>query len=200
MTPPPHEVPTVVGMLTVGKDPCRFLPGAYVQFLRIDGTELSDPVKDQKKVTGRLLDSLRTIDTLINTNVAVQTDILSRPVEQRSPDYPVAAIQQLVRNAVLHRTYESTNAPVRFYWFSDRIEINSPGGPFGHVNRRNFGQPGVTDYRNMHLAEVMGTLGYVQRFGAGIPIAGRACARNGNLPPEFVVDETHVLAILRRKP
>ena len=35
----------------------------------------------------------------------------------------------------------------------------------------NFGQPGVTDYRNPNLAEALRALGFVQRFGAGIAIA-----------------------------
>jgi len=76
-----------------------------------------------------------------------------------------------VRNAYMHRSYEATNAPVRVYWFSDRIEIHNPGGPFGSVTVENFGQPGVTDYRNPNLAEALRALGYVQRFGAGIAIA-----------------------------
>ncbi|HMX30161.1 MAG TPA: putative DNA binding domain-containing protein, partial [Blastocatellia bacterium] len=42
--------PTVLGLLTIGKEPRQFLPGAYIQFLRIDGTELTDPIKSQKEV------------------------------------------------------------------------------------------------------------------------------------------------------
>jgi len=84
------------------------------------------------------------------------------------------ALRQLTRNALMHRSYEATNAPVRVYWFDDRIEIHNPGGPFGGVTPENFGQPGVTDYRNPNLAEALHALGYVQRFGAGIAIARKA--------------------------
>ncbi len=58
-----------------------------------------------------------------------------------------------------HRSYESTNAPIRITWFNDRIEIQNPGGPFGQVTKQNFGKPGVVDYRNPHLAEAMKVLG-----------------------------------------
>ena len=44
----PDGHPTVLGALVLGKDPRRYVPGAYVQFLRIDGTELTDPIRDQK--------------------------------------------------------------------------------------------------------------------------------------------------------
>jgi ATP-dependent DNA helicase RecG len=100
----------------------------------------------------------------------------------------------------MHRTYEGTNAPVRIHWFSDRIEILSPGGAFGQVNRENFGDPGTTDYRNPHLAEAMKNLGYVQRFGIGIEIARKELEKNGNPPPEFVVEDTFIMAIVRRRP
>lgn len=88
---------------------------------------------------------------------------------------------------------------VHIYWFSDRIEIHNPGGPFGQVNRENFGHPGVTDYRNPHLAEAMKNLGYVQRFGLGIQIARDQLKKNGNPPPTFEPREENVLAILRRQ-
>jgi ATP-dependent DNA helicase RecG len=118
--------------------------------------------------------------------------------ETPHPDYPLVALQQLARNAILHRTYEGTNAPVRIYWFSDRIEIQNPGGPYGQVNRNNFGT-GITDYRNPYVAEAMKNLGYIQRFGIGIQLARKALERNGNPPPEFTPEDTAVLALVRRR-
>jgi ATP-dependent DNA helicase RecG len=46
------EVPTVLGVLVLAKDPRAFLPGAYVQFLRIEGTGLADPVRDAAATIG----------------------------------------------------------------------------------------------------------------------------------------------------
>lgn len=99
--------------------------------------------------------------------------------------------------AVLHRSYEGTNAPVRVYWFDDRIEILNPGGPYGNVTVQNFGEPGLADYRNPNLAEAMRVLGLVQRFGAGLTIARRELAANGNAPPAFDVSQTFVRATVR---
>ena len=95
------------------------------------------------------------------------------------------ALRQIIRNAVMHRTYEATYAPVRVSWFNDRIEVISPGGAFGTVTAANFGHPGLTDYRNPNLADAMKTLGYVQRFGVGIGIARRQLEQAGHPPPEF---------------
>jgi len=106
------------------------------------------------------------------------------------------ALRQLVFNALMHRNYESSNAPVRIYWFNDRIEINSPGRLYGQVNQENFGS-GATDYRNPLVAEIMRGLGYVQRFGIGIAVAQSEMQKNGNPPVEFEFSDAAVLARLR---
>ncbi|MBA2395391.1 MAG: putative DNA binding domain-containing protein [Ktedonobacteraceae bacterium] len=191
--------PTILGILVLGNDPRQFIPGSYIQFLRIDGTELTDPIKDQKEIDGPFPEQLRLLDEILETNISIATDISTQAKEIRHPDYPIVALQQLARNAILHRTYEGTYAPVRIYWFSDRVEIQNPGGPFGQVNERNFGTPGITDYRNPHIAEAMKNLGYVQRFGIGISLARKELEKNGNPPPEFKAEDAHVLVTLRRK-
>ena len=191
--------PTVVGILVIGKEPTAFIPGAYVQFLRIDGAVLSDPIADQKELHGPVSHILRRLDEIFEANIHIATDIQSSSTELRHPDYPLTALQQIARNAIMHRDYETTNAPTRFTWFCDRVEIQNPGGPFGQVTRATFGKPGVTDYRNPHLAEAMRNLGYVQRFGVGIQLARKALQDNGNPPLEFDPDDSHILAILRSR-
>jgi len=197
-TPEPESCPTILGILVIGKAPRQFVPGHYVQFLRIDGTELGDPIKDKKEISGLLMDILRVLDETLQINISVASDITSESLEIQQPDYPIEALRQLTRNAVMHRSYEHTNAPVKVYWFNDRIEISNPGGLFSQVNRDNFGQ-GTTDYRNPHLAGVMKDLGYVQRFGYGIPTAKRALQKNGNPPPEFLLDDTYTLIVIKRQ-
>jgi ATP-dependent DNA helicase RecG len=119
--------PNNASVLVLGKDPRRWIPGAYVQFLRIDGTELTDPLVNQREISGTILDIIRQTEEVLTANVSVATDVTAGLTEERKPDYPIVALQQLLRNAVLHRTYETTNAPIRVYWFSDRIEIFNPG-------------------------------------------------------------------------
>lgn len=195
----PSSHPTVLGLLTVGKSPTDWIPGAYVQFLRIDGTELGDPTKAAREVRGPLPDLMQDMEELIKINIQTAVDFTSGAVERQTPDYPLVALQQIARNAVLHRSYENTNAPVRMYWFNDRVEIHNPGGPFGQVTKSNFGKAGANDYRNPNLAAVLKELGYVQRFGVGIAIARQEMQKNGNPPIEFQVEDSFVAAILRRR-
>jgi ATP-dependent DNA helicase RecG len=190
-------VPTVLGMLVLGRSIRDFLPGAYIQFLRIAGRGLGDPVLDELAVEGPVSGLLRRIEDKLESQNRTAVNITGGPGEARRSLYPMAALQQLVRNAVMHRTYEGTHAPVRVYWYDDRIEIANPGGPFGIVGIDNFGEPGVADYRNPSLAEAMRVLGFVQRFGFGLAIARRALAENGNPPLELNVQPSQVTAIVR---
>jgi ATP-dependent DNA helicase RecG len=191
--------PTIVGILTLGISPRTWVPNAYIQFLRIRGTQWADPVTDESEIDGTLDVMLRRLDDKLKATLAVSVDFTSGTTKEvRTSPYPFTALQQLARNAALHRTYENTNAPVRIYWFDDRIEIHSPGGPYGTVNAQNFGKPGASDYRNPAIAAVLKTLGYVQRFGFGIAEAQRALESNGNPKAEFQVEPNVILATLRK--
>ena len=191
--------PTWGAVLAFGLDPQAFLPGAYVQFLRIDGAEITDPIRDQKQLTGGLDDVVRRLDELLDLNVSVRTDVAGAPRERQRPDYPADALRQLAHNAVMHRSYEGTNTPVRIHWFSDRVEIASPGGLYGRITQNNFGA-GDTDYRNPLLAEIMANLGFAQRFGLGVPLARKALEENGNPAPEFELQPALVVATVRAAP
>jgi len=195
-----ETTPTVLGLLALGKNPQDFLPGAYIQFLRINGTELSDPVIDEDKIGGAVVEMLRRIEEKLAAHNRSSIDIATEPTHIINPSYPPVALQQIVYNAILHRTYEGTNAPVRIYWFNDRIEITSPGGPYGNVTIENFGQSGITDYRNPNIGDVLKTFGYIQAFGRGIATARRELEKNGNPELEFEVNQSTVLCVLRKQP
>lgn len=188
--------PTYGALLALGVDPQRWVAGAWVQFLRIDGTSITDPIRDQKTLTGRMEDVLRRLDELLELAISVRTDVVSASKEARRPDYPLVALQQLTRNAVMHRTYEGTNAPVRVYWYNDRVEIQSPGGLYGRVTPQNIWQ-GTTDYRNPLVAEIMHHLGYAQKFGLGLPLTRQTLLKNGNPPPEFDFQPTAIVVTVR---
>ena len=189
---PEEPTPTVAGILVLGKEPRDHLPGAYVQFLRIAGTEWGGEVLDEARCDGPVTDVVRRLDDKLIAHNRTAVDFVSDRLERRKSDYPLLALQQLVRNAVMHRSYEGTNAPIQVYWFDDRIEIGNPGGPYGSVNAQNFGEPGMVDYRNPILAEAMRVLGLVQRYGFGIPAARQALRENGQPEPEFRVEPDRV--------
>ncbi len=194
---PRQRVPTYAGLLVFGRDPLDFLPGAFIQFVRFQGEELTDPVQDEKSVTGNLLTQLAQLDNLLPLQIRSARIPGEGLRHEERPDYPLIAIREIALNAVMHRTYEGTSAPVRVNWFDDRVEFQNPGGLYGQVTPENFEH--ATDYRNPVIAEAMKALGYVERFGTGIARAQKALTDNGNPPAEFTFEPTHVLVTLRRR-
>ncbi|MCS6869907.1 MAG: putative DNA binding domain-containing protein [Anaerolineae bacterium] len=192
-------LPTVAGLLICGEHQREFIPGAYVQFVRYAGDQLTAPIQASREISGKISEIARRLDEILLANIHVASDIKSQLYERRSPDYPIEALRQLMLNALMHRTYEGTNTPIRLYWFEDRVEILSPGGLYGIVANAGI-ESGMTDYRNPTLASAMKHLGLVQRFGVGIQLAKRALAENGNPPPQFTVSPVSVLVTVRRRP
>ena len=193
----PDAVPNVAGVVMLGRDPTTWVKGAYIQFLRIDGTELTDRIIDRKELVGPMARVLTRADELAQTHVRVAARVAGTDREQNQPDYPMDALQQLIRNAVMHRNYETSHAPIQWYWFRDRVEIHNPGGLFGRATPDTFGKPGGNDYRNPTIASALAALGFVQRFGLGVPLARKACRDNGNPEPEFSFGSGSFAVILR---
>jgi ATP-dependent DNA helicase RecG len=193
-----REEPTYAGVLLFGRDPLDFIPGAYIQFVRFDGETLADPVQNQKVISGNLLTQLLQVDNLLPLQVRAARLPSSGLKYEEVPDYPLLAIREITFNAVMHRAYEATNAPVRVNWFADRVEIQNPGGLYGHVTPENYDR--VSDYRNPVVAEAMKALGHVERFGTGITRTKTALRENGNPPAEFTFEASNILVTIRRRP
>ena len=190
--------PTATAILMLGKDPHYWFPGAYIQFVRYAGNEVTNSIVDQKAIRGTLSDQLHELEIVLKANIAVAMDT-SGPRHIEQPDYPYEALRDLTRNAIIHRNYENANTPVRVYWFEDRVEIISPGGVYGTVTPDNFGDPGITAYRNPTIAEAMKNMGFMEQFGIGIATAHRALKDNGNPPPDFKIESTVILATIRKQ-
>lgn len=188
--------PTNAALLLLGKEPRQFFPGAYIQFLRLDGPDLVDPILDQKEVSGTIPDQVRQIEELMRLNLRTSVAIGGAQRKEQS-DYPFEALEQLIRNALLHRTYDASTMPVKVYWYSDRIEIINPGGLYGEVNPETIWQ-NVTAYRNPLLAEGLKSLGVVERFGYGLIKARRALEMNGNPPLKTQFESNHTLFKLEK--
>ncbi len=188
--------PTLAGVLLFGKRPRHHLPGAYVQFLRLPGAALTERPVDQAEISGDLHQVVRELDVRVRGNIRTGLVPVSALQEDSVSDYPEVALRELLLNAVMHRDYRSTT-PVRFYWFADHLEIQSPGGLYGEVTPETLTQR--SSYRNPVVAEAMKALGFVNRYGYGIQRAEAALAKNGNPPLEWVIDDRVVLVRVHRR-
>ena len=76
-------IPTGLGILALCNHGTDFLPGAYVQFLRLNGDSLSAPIVDAQAISGRLEDVVRRIDEKFNAHTFIAVDIVSSSIEKR---------------------------------------------------------------------------------------------------------------------
>lgn len=178
-----EKCPTHAGILMFGLNPEFYLPGAYIQYIKFLGEEMTTEVAFEKKFSGALITEIRQLDDFIKGNIIKEKPIKKDSFqEQNIRNYPYWALRELIMNAIIHRSYES-NAPTYIYEFSNRIEIINSGGLFGEATAQNF--PDASDYRNVVLAEAMKVLGYVNRFNYGIKRAIHELEENGNGAPNF---------------
>ncbi len=190
-----RDCPTHAGVLAFARRPRHFLPGAYVQYLRLGGTSLASPVQGSREYGENLLGMVHSLDALLDGLLEARPVRVSNLRDEALWDFPRSAVREFLLNAICHRNYESS-APVRFHRFSDRLEIINPGGLYGGVSPANF--PRLTDYRNPVLAEALKVLGYVNRFGRGVLQAQESLCENGNPPAQFTFEPDAVFVSVPR--
>lgn len=173
-----YNCPTNGAIILFGINPERYLHGSYVQYVRFKGKDRAGDIINEHKFSGNLCKGLVKIDTFIETSISQKRPIpVSVLREETVYSYPYWATRELLMNSIMHRDYE-TNAPVLFYEYDDRIEVQNPGGLYGKVSPANF--PNVSDYRNPFIAEAMKVLGYVNRFSRGVYRVQKELTENGN--------------------
>jgi ATP-dependent DNA helicase RecG len=179
-----EDCPTYAGILMFGANPRFFIPGATVQYVRFKGEDESSDFEFEHRFEGDLTTQLGQMEEFIKANIV--KIVLPELGGDYVSSYPLRAIKEFLFNAIIHRDYQS-NAPIKFYEFSDRIEISNAGGLYGKARPENF--PNENDYRNPAISEAVKNLGFVNGFNVGVKAALAALKKNGNPEPEFIKDQ-----------
>lgn len=179
-----EDCPTYAGILMFGLNPRFFIPGAKVQYVRFTGEDEASDFDFEHSFEGDLTTQLGQMEEFIKANVVKM--VLPELGGDYVSSYPLRTLKELLFNAVIHKDYQS-NAPIKFYEFSDRIEISNAGGLYGKARPENF--PNENDYRNPALSEAIKNLGFVNGFNVGVKAAIAALSKNGSPEPEFIKDQ-----------
>lgn len=178
-----YDCPTNAGVLLFAKNLRRLFPGAYIQYVRYKGKTRAGEILMEHEFKENLCVSLQELDTFIKTTIINRRPIpVSALREESVIDYPYWATRELLMNAICHRDY-SSNGPIQFYQYDDRIEILNHGGLYGRATIENF--PNVNDYRNLVVAEAMKVLGFVNRQSRGVIRVKEDLERNENGAPQY---------------
>lgn len=181
--------PTNLGVLMFARHPERFIPSAYIQYVKFSGSDNSGDILQENVFRGPLVRVVQDLDVFVKTGPAASRPVLVTALrEEPVSRYPAWALRELLMNAVIHRDYFLGNAPIKFYEYKhNRIEISNPGGLFGRATPDNF--PFVNDYRNPMLAEAMKVLGMVNKYNRGIAKVSRELEKSGSPAAQFDVNK-----------
>lgn len=101
-------------------------------------------------------------------------------------EYPVDALREAILNAVIHRDYSihTEGTPVQIDFFTDRVEIHSPGSLYGRMSVEQLGIA-KPDLRNPALAVMTEMLTEAEHRYSGIPTMRNAMKEYGLPEPKF---------------
>lgn len=157
-------VPTAAGLLLFGRDPQRFFPQADLTVARFAGRTVTDAFVRQV-IRGTLTDQLQAFEVFLRGQLKEVVRLEGMQASRRL-EYPLEAVRELVVNAVAHRDYSIRGDGIRVFLFSDRLEVQSPGGLPGPVTVDTIVEARFS--RNPVIVQVLADLGYIERLGYGI--------------------------------
>jgi predicted HTH transcriptional regulator len=131
---------------------------------------------------GTLPEQLRLAEAFVRENVRNVVRLVSFTHEETS-EYPLAAVRELLVNAIVHRDYNVQGDNIHLNIFADRIEVHSPGGLPEPVNFGNLLEARFS--RNAVIVQALSDLGYVERLGYGLNRVVEVVRQNGLQAPKF---------------
>lgn len=191
--------PRHFALLLFGREPQRYIPGAFSIFSRYPGVDRTDAVAQRDEIAGTLLDQARRLQSHLDAEALTlfdKRDLHTPNVEK----YPRRALQEAMVNALAHRDYESYD-PTRLTSYRDRVEVVSPGSlPLG-VTLDDLRAGTVTPrWRNQALAWFLSRLQLAQAEGQVIQTIRSTMQANGCPPPRFDATEAAVTCVLPAHP
>lgn len=191
--------PRNYAVLLFGREPQRFISGAFSIYSAYPGRDRTDPVARRFEIAGTLFDQARRLRELLDAEAVTLFDKtnLKQPNAEK---YPRRALQEAMVNSLAHRDYELVD-PGRFTSYADRVEFISPGSlPIG-VTVENLRTGHVTPrWRNQALAWYLSRLQLAQAEGQGIQTIRSTMNANGCPPPVFEATEVAVTCVLKAHP
>ena len=177
-----REVPTVAGILLFGRERLAEFPDARIRagcFAGVDRSSILDSTDIDSYLPRAVEDVLHFIKR--NTRRAVRVEGARN---SESWEFPLVAIREAVVNAVVHADYAQRGSPLRVAIFSDRIEIDNPGGLLPGLTLDEI-RRGISRLRNRVIGRVFHELGLIEQWGSGIPRMTSACVQAGLPEPVF---------------
>jgi ATP-dependent DNA helicase RecG len=188
---PEYPKPKNVGLMFFCLEPDRFFPYAQIDVVQFPDDLGGDQIIEQT-FKGPLHQQLRSALLYIR-NMVITERVQKLPdvaEANRFFNYPYAAIEEALSNAVYHKGYE-IREPIEVRVLLDRIEIHSHPGADRSIsieNLKNY-RAASRRYRNRRIGEFLKELHLTEGRNTGFQKIIRALKANGSPMPIFETDE-----------
>ncbi len=167
-----------------GKDPGRFYPNQIVKIGRFGAS--GDDLKFQEVVEGNLLHLLRETAEQLNRKFFVKPVNFEGFQRVEKGEYPVAAVREVLLNALVHRDYMSSFIQVRIY--DDKFWVWNAGKLPEDISLDSLRVVHSSHPRNPLIADVCFKGGYIDSWGRGTLKIINAC-REAELPEPSITEQ-----------
>lgn len=200
-------IPTLAAILNFGLYPQGYFPQLAITAIVVPGKEIGDigedaaRFSDNKRIEGTLPAMLSEALSFCKRNMKVRTIIDPESGERMDKtEYPIEAIREVILNALIHRDYShfTEGTPVQIDFFTDRMEVHSPGGLYGRMTVEDLGKS-RPDLRNPALATMSEFLLKTENRYSGIPTIRREMAAAGLPAPVFINRRNEFAVVLYNK-
>jgi len=191
--------PKNVGLLFFNEQPERFFPATQIDVVYFPDGPGGDRF-EEKEFRGPLGRITREAVEYIGRNYLTEMVIKhpDRPEAERFWNFPLAAIEEAVVNAVYHRSYE-IREPVEVRITAQELMVLSFPGPDRSIRLEDLqaGRAVSRRYRNRRIGEFLKELDLTEGRSTGIPKILRVMQTNGSPAPVFQTDEDHSYFLIR---
>ena len=140
---------------------------AKIECARFKGTS-SDEFIDQLSITGNIALQAESAYLFISRHINKSAVVNGVYTESRW-EYPIVAIREAIRNAVVHRDYSLTGKDIKVAIYDDMVEITSPGKLPPSIDFNDL-EARQSDIRNKIIAPIFKKIGVIDQWGNGLKI------------------------------
>lgn len=188
-----NGTPTLAAVLNFAIYPQGYLPQLSITAIVVPGTEIGSLAEDSarfldnKRIEGTIAEMVEEALAFCKRNMKTRTVIApDTGLRTDRTEYPINALREIILNALIHRDYSlyTEGTPVQLDFFSDRVEVHSPGCLYGRATIEQLGHS-RPDLRNPALAVMAETLTDSENRYSGIPTIRREMEAYGLPAPVF---------------
>ena len=147
----------------------RYFPDARVQAARFAGASKAEFLDQLEPDDGgvSVLAAISAVPRFVRRNTRTASRITGETLRRQDvPEYSAIALREVLVNALAHADYSRHGMTIKVAVFSNRIEVENPGGwPLG-LGEEDF-RNGVSRARNPVIAGVLHKLTIMENWGSG---------------------------------